>query len=57
MNALIQNKFNIRQALLIVGLAAKGGNYVRCYRLKREYNKSMGVNGRSIQLEDVRLGA
>lgn len=34
---LINNNFNIRQALLSVGLAAKGGNYKRCYRLKREY--------------------
>ena len=41
MNALIQNSFNIRQALLLVGLAAKGGNYVRCHRLKREYDETI----------------
>jgi hypothetical protein len=41
MNALIQNSFNIRQALLFVGLAAKGGNYKRCYRLKREYDETI----------------
>lgn len=35
--ALIRNEFNMRQALLEVGLAAKGGNYNRCHRIKREF--------------------
>lgn len=39
--SLIHNNFNMRQALLEVGLAAKGGNYVRCHRLKREYEEIM----------------
>ena len=37
--ALIDNNFNMRQALLEVGLAAKGGNYCRCHKLKREYEE------------------
>ena len=37
--SLINNNFNMRQSLLEVGLAAKGGNYVRCHRLKREYEE------------------
>jgi hypothetical protein len=35
--ALIQNKFNMRQSLIHVGLAAKGANYNRCHKLKRLY--------------------
>jgi 5-methylcytosine-specific restriction endonuclease McrA len=35
--ALIQNKFNMRQSLIQVGLAAKGANYNRCHKLKRLY--------------------
>lgn len=38
LKALVENNFNMRQALIFVGLAPKGGNYVRCHRLKREYN-------------------
>jgi tRNA G10 N-methylase Trm11 len=37
--SLIHNNFNMRQSLLEVGLAAKGGNYVRCHRLKNEYDE------------------
>lgn len=33
--ALIKNEWNMRQSLLEVGLAAKGGNYNRCHKLKR----------------------
>ncbi len=36
-NSLMVNDWNMRQALLDVGLSAKGGNYKRCYKLKREY--------------------
>jgi hypothetical protein len=36
LSALIDKEFNMRQALLSVGLAAKGGNYNRCHRLLRE---------------------
>lgn len=34
---LLINNWNMRQSLIQVGLAAKGGNYNRCHRLKREY--------------------
>jgi hypothetical protein len=37
--ALIENNFNMRQALISVGYAAKGNNYKRCHRLKREYDE------------------
>lgn len=37
LNALIKYDFNIRQALISVNLAAKGRNYARCYKLKKEY--------------------
>ena len=40
LEVLIDNDFNFRQSLLSVGLAAKGGNYARCHRLKREYLES-----------------
>jgi hypothetical protein len=36
---LLENNFNMRQSLISVGLAAKGGNYKRCHRLKREYEE------------------
>jgi Zn finger protein HypA/HybF involved in hydrogenase expression len=39
LKALLINNFNMRQALISVGLAAKGGNYGRCHRLKREYEE------------------
>ena len=29
----------MRQSLLEVGLVAKGGNYKRCHRLKKEYDE------------------
>lgn len=38
-NALVENNWNMRQSLIQVGLAAKGGNYIRCHKLKNEYNK------------------
>lgn len=34
---LMKNEWNMRASLLEVGLAAKGGNYNRCHRLKRDY--------------------
>jgi 5-methylcytosine-specific restriction endonuclease McrA len=37
LEALLICNWNFRQALLRVELAAKGGNYNRCHRLKREY--------------------
>ena len=39
LKALIENNFNMRQSLLQIGLAAKGGNYIRCHRLKNEYEE------------------
>lgn len=36
--SLVKHKWNMRQALLEVGLSAKGGNYKRCHRLREEYN-------------------
>lgn len=38
LEALLTNDWNMRQALISVGLAAKGGNYNRCHKLKKEYN-------------------
>ena len=32
------NEWNFRQSLIALDLAAKGGNYKRCHRLKNEYN-------------------
>lgn len=44
LRTLIEHNFNMRQSLLSVGLAAKGGNYKRCHQLKREYIEvNMGV--------------
>lgn len=37
LNSLIKNNFNMRKSLIEVGLVAKGGNYNRCHRLKKEY--------------------
>jgi hypothetical protein len=34
--AVVKHNYNFRRALLEVGLAAKGSNYGRCHRLKRE---------------------
>ena len=34
--ALVKANWNVRQALLQVYLAPKGGNYQRCYKLKKE---------------------
>ena len=36
-NSLLKNDWNMRQSLIEVGLAAKGGNYNRCHKLKKEY--------------------
>lgn len=36
LNSLLINEWNIRQSLINVGLAPKGGNYVRCNKLKKE---------------------
>jgi hypothetical protein len=36
-NSLVKNNWNMRRALIELDLAAKGGNYNRCHRLKREY--------------------
>jgi Zn finger protein HypA/HybF involved in hydrogenase expression len=40
LSAIVENNFNMRQALIQVGLAPKGGNYIRCYKLKKEYNEA-----------------
>lgn len=37
-NALIENDWNMRQSLIQVGLAPKGGNYKRCHKLKNNYD-------------------
>lgn len=39
LSELISTNFNMRQALLKCGLAAKGGNYNRCHKLKREFEE------------------
>ena len=36
---LLINNWNMRQSLIFFNLAANGGNYKRCHKLKREYNK------------------
>ena len=38
LEALLLNEWNFRHSLISVGLVAKGGNYNRCHRLKREYD-------------------
>jgi len=37
LESLLVNNWNMRQALLDVGLSPKGGNYKRCHKLKKEY--------------------
>ena len=37
LKSLLINDWNMRQALLDVDLSAKGGNYKRCHKLKKEY--------------------
>ena len=37
LKSLLNNEWNMRQALLDVGLSPKGGNYKRCHKLKKEY--------------------
>ena len=37
LKSLLINNWNMRQSLLDVGLSAKGGNYNRCHKLKKEY--------------------
>jgi 5-methylcytosine-specific restriction endonuclease McrA len=37
LEALLNNNWNMRQALIEVELAPKGANYPRCHRIKREY--------------------
>ncbi len=39
LESLILNKWNMRKSLIDVDLAAKGGNYKRCYKLKKEYEE------------------
>lgn len=39
LDALLVNEWNMRQALISVGLVAKGGNYKRCHQLKREFEE------------------
>jgi len=41
LEALLVNDWNVRQSLLQLGFAAKGGNYKRCYKLKREYFENL----------------
>lgn len=38
LETLLINEWNFRQSLIALDLAAKGGNYKRCHRLKNEYN-------------------
>lgn len=37
LESLLVNDWNMRQSLIDVGLSAKGGNYNRCHKLKKEY--------------------
>lgn len=37
LESLLINNWNMRQSLLDVNLSAKGGNYNRCHKLKKEY--------------------
>lgn len=39
LGSLLDNDWNMRQALIQVGLAAKGGNYKRCHQLKRDFEE------------------
>jgi len=45
LESLINNNWNMRQSLLNVLLAPKGGNYKRCHKLKREYTIIVGLEG------------
>lgn len=38
LESLLTNNWNFRQSLISVGLVAKGGNYNRCHKLKKEYD-------------------
>ena len=38
---LIKTNFNTRQALINLGMAAKGGNYPRCHRIKKNYEEML----------------
>jgi hypothetical protein len=37
LSVLLKNEWNFRQSLIDIGLTAKGGNYKRCHKIKREY--------------------
>jgi hypothetical protein len=39
LESLLDNNWNMRQALIQVELAAKGGNYKRCHQLKRDFEE------------------
>ena len=39
LQSLLDNSWNMRQALIQVGLSAKGGNYKRCHQLKRDFEE------------------
>lgn len=41
LEALLINEWNMRKALIYLGMTAKGGNYKRCHRLMREYNENI----------------
>lgn len=43
-DVLVKHKFNIRQSLLELGLAAKGGNYKRCYRLIKDIENNIPIS-------------
>lgn len=43
-NMLLKHNFNMRQALLELGMAAKGGNYKRCHRLLKEYKDLKNIS-------------
>lgn len=40
-NALLTNNWNIHKTLLAIGLAPKGGNYKRCYRINRLHDENI----------------
>lgn len=44
LSTLIFYNFNMRQTLISLNLAPKGGNYKRCHRLKKEYNNAYSHN-------------
>jgi len=41
LKSLIKHEWNMRQSLLYLGLSAKGGNYKRCHKLKKEYEETL----------------